>query len=657
MKKTLNKFARLTLLDYKLPMSLVDDCFITKTEEIIKTLEKDKMCYNFSLTMRQKDKKNSNYAELYHKKIEEIKKKLLNTINGSILKNCLAYNNRFLFLRLSELPLIKDKQKINNFFKSINAYLNRMAFNPTYGGLMGFYSRISLKKNCLKTNRLSLKILEQPNGLMQKNVNSKIVCFNPTIFSKKNKILFFRFKDDFEEIVKINNFSNITLAKEIKKTKGLQGLLDIDLASNSHFDIYKNCFGASSRPTRHDLVEKNNFKIKEGFVYDVINTDTITVHKRVDDNFKLAASTCLNYLKKQLSDLHNEKKMLGKILADHLRDIGSGSCLLLDFIASFKRKIEEIRDNRDNFGSYFENKISSLILTNANDQVVVKRRLKINNMINKLEFYFSTCQINNKEIYIFENISPIGILSSRQDYFLKNEPSRDISTNKTAEPLEIVFCPVNPKMYHAYRRNKKHRYFLNVNQFTERRARYQIDANEMELVLSKDLCPMLYCRRLDRMFDPVFNSTLSAKSSIILIFLRMISHSQEEVSELPNFLPKNISALVNIPRLIVNNVVVLKRKWCFNSTELNIIKKSVPDVDEFLLILNKLLERNIPRFVNLVRRGENPKTIDIYNPFSLLQIKKYQNDRCICFEELLPYPGQYSGSCGSENDYLIQYLF
>lgn len=648
----INKLARQTSLDYNIVINLLDDSFVKSTQALVADFYVIFKKNNYFCSKGMNSERIKEYQALYNGNLEILKEKLLKIANSRLLRLFLEYNNKFLFSELNNLEYIQDKQKINNFYKSISAYINRLALNPVHGGFSGIYSKIYFSRNntVAKNNFVKIKILEQKINLSLKKCEGDDVCFNPTIFIQDGNTIYFRFKDNAEEIVKIKDIDSATLFNKFKIDGKVNKLIDAGIVNKSFSDLNSNCFSKYRFINKYSSLDDERLVIKDNYVYDLVNCDRLIVNPDIISNFNLAASTYLSFLKKQLLSLQNEKKIMGNILIKYLNNVGKDSCLLLDFIVRFKDEIEKIRNNRADFDKFFEDQMYSLM---SNDSLVWQsRKIIADKTIGNFEFYFSIHKVNNKELYYFENISPSGIFSSRLDYLFKQSNGVGYAKDKL-EPLEIIFFPQDHKLYHAYRRRKTTKYYLNINQFVKSSSRYLININEIELVFDDDCCPTIYCKRLNKRFDPVIHSTLPASDSIILIFLRMISRSQEEVYELPRFLPTNNEA-TDLPRLIVNNVIISKRKWRFDLAELNIIKGSIPSADEFIFIISKLLDRKVPRFVNIVCDGEDPRIIDIYNPFSLLQIKKYKDYRFLYLEEMMPFTNDVSNY---HNNYLIQYLF
>jgi hypothetical protein len=652
MQKKINQLARQTSLDYNIVINLLDDSFAKSTQSFVADFYVILKKNNYFCSNDMNSERINEYQALYNGNLEILKEKLLKVANSRLLRLFLEYNNKFLFSELNSLENIQDKQKINNFYKSISAYINRLALNPVHGGFSGVYSKIYFSRNnaVAKNNRVKLKILEQKISLSLKKCEGDNVCINPTIFTQDNNTIYFRFKDNAEEIIKIKDIDSATLFNKFKINGKVNKLIDAGIVNKSFSDLNSNCFSKYRFINKYSSLVDERLRIKDNYVYDLVNCNRLIVNSDIVRNFDLAASTYLSFLKKQLLSLQNEKKIIGNILIKYLNNTGKDSCLLLDFIVRFKDEIEKIRNNRVDFDKFFEDQVYSSM---SKDSLVWQnRKIIADKTIGNFEFYFSIHKVDNKELYYFENISPSGIFSSRLDYLFKQSKGKGYAKDKL-EPLEIIFAPQDHKLYHAYRRRKTTTYYLNINQFVKSSSRYLININEIELVFDDDYCPTIYCKRLNKRFDPVIHSTLSASDSIILIFLRMISRSQEEVYELPRFLPTNNEA-TDLPRLIVNNVIISSRKWCFQLSELNIIKGSAPSADEFISIISKLLDRKVPRFFKIVCHGEDPRIIDMYNPFSLLQIKKYKNCEFIYLEEILPFT---CDTLNCPNNYLIQYLF
>jgi len=235
----------------------------------------------------------------------------------------------------------------------------------------------------------------------------------------------------------------------------------------------------------------------------------------------------------------------------------------------------------------------------------------------------------------------MGIFSSRFDYLIKDNRDSSIISNcgNSLEPIEIIFTPQDSGLFHSFRRKNYTKFYLNINNFIKYQQKNILNINNVYIALDGAGLPVLYSSKLNKYFDPVTHSTLSAEQSLITTFLRMISQNQEEVGELPKLLTNNNDGLDYIPRIIIENVIISKKIWRISIKDINITKGSMPKYNEYLYLLRLFRIKKIPRFINVFSlQDSSPRPIDLYNPLSLLLFKKYNKEKFIYIEEMLPSP-------------------
>ncbi len=366
----------------------------------------------------------------------------------------------------------------------------------------------------------------------------------------------------------------------------------------------------------------------------------------------------LNLINKQILHIKEEKKQICELLKIRFKKNKKKECNLLSFIANNIVEINEIRDKRKIFNSYFQDEILPRINKNLSSDI---EQVSINNSNSnietdgKYELYFSSCYINDKSYHLVNGISPSGIFSSRPDYlFLQKTKLKQLN----CEPIEILFDNCNKNMHHSARRLKYCRWGLNINFPVKNGDMQIINIGDISLTVDENDFPRLYYSRLKKYFDPVIHSTLSAAQSTIVKFLRMISEAQEEVYYLPTIELNKTDNIDYFPRVILKNIIVSKRKWTIPTRFINIIKGSEPKFNEYLYLVKFFNEYYIPRFINILPNEKNGiyRPIDIYNPYSLLQIKKYKGNSHVTIEEMLPSPETINNENKPENR-LSHYLY
>jgi len=223
------------------------------------------------------------------------------------------------------------------------------------------------------------------------------------------------------------------------------------------------------------------------------------------------------------------------------------------------------------------------------------------------------------------------------------------------EPIEVIFKPADRDFFHIFRRKKYCKYSLNINNFIKYPDKDVININDINLTLDKNNLPILYSTKLDKYFDPVTHTTMSAEQSIVTIFLRMISRAQEEVYFLPKILPQKNNNLDFIPRITIDNLLLTKKTWVIKNDIINVIKGSMIKYNEFLYLIDLFNTKKIPRFVTVFTNRHNIRFLDLYNPISLLLLKKYK-EKFIYFEEMLPSPLNLS-FFDEKQEFFTQYHF
>ena len=119
----------------------------------------------------------------------------------------------------------------------------------------------------------------------------------------------------------------------------------------------------------------------------------------------------------------------------------------------------------------------------------------------------------------------------------------------------------------------------------------------------------------------------------------MISQTQEEVYDFPRLLPTDDSGLDYIPRVVIQNVIISKRIWRISTRDLLIIKGSMIKFNEYLHLMRLINTKKIPRFVNAFAESDaNKRAFDLFNPFSLIMLKRYREEKFVYVEEMLPSP-------------------
>jgi|GEM_PF-1656363 len=670
MKRKDKKYLRVTLLEYKPISGMVDDVFISETRKSVDALGEHPKLDPLTINNNCKKLDLSFYEKRYNDNLDILKKRIKIICNLPIMAACLEYNNKQLFHDFKELERLKDRKRENNVYKSLVSYINRVSFDATYGGLMGFYSwaqSVSGSNNIFKNE---LNLIFEKNRFLNSNkskASPKSIYLNPTVIFNKSGVIFFKHENNREQIIKIKNSFAVNVLQAIRSHDFIKKKLNFKIRFIGEGDIkkvdkdflggifkklteaeaiglrskeiYKICFKDKKNLDSKSINLNKNIKIKEGSVYDLISAGSFYVDKKVYLDFKKSAYVYLDLLERQLQGIHAEKIYLGKALKQYLEKIKKDKCLLLDFVISQEAKIAEIRKKRDTFCfSFYEKFFSKIQINKAAEKIEFNNWKAENKKIRKdLEFYFSSCRVDGKRHVLIENISPAGVFSSRFDYLVEGKSF--IKDSSKVEPIEVIFTPSSPKLFHAFRRKVYTRYFLNINNYIKHSKQRVLNINEIYLVLDKMDLPTLYSPRLDKYFDPVIHSTLPVEQSRITAFLRMISRAQEEVYALPRLLPDMIDGLNYVPRIVINDLIISRRIWQLLTKDVNIIKGSMPKYNEYLYLIRLFKKKKIPRFVNLFSPGnKNVRPIDLYNPMSLLLFKKYSEEEFVYIEEMLPSP-------------------
>lgn len=645
MKRRNKKYVRTALLEYKLASEMVSGDFVSETEKAIKKIDECPKINLLTLNDRCRKLNFSFYKKIYASNLEIIKYSIEKICSLPIMSACLEYNNENLFHDFIKIKYLKDQKKKNNIYKSLNAYVNRVSYKSLYGGLMGFYS---LAKSRQKNNGIFDKI--KPVLIFEKNrffISTRTELTedfynNPTII-KNGELIYFRYDSNKEQIVKIKNPSILNILQKIKNKKILNKLIELNIVSLESGEISEICFKRKGSLKFKNIKLNNKIKLNKNNVYDLINAATFNIDKNIYIAFERAANIYLDLLENQLASIHTEKKYLGNIVKKCLKKRRREKYSLLNFIIDYRDDILKLREKRKNCHYLFYKKFFSKIQPNKNVGEITfdNWRVKDKKIRKNLEFYFSTCKIQGEQYIVVENISPMGIFSSRFDYFIKdNHDSSIISKHDNLlEPIEIIFAPQNPELFHSFRRKRYTKFYLNINNFIKYPQKNILNINDVCIALNGDGLPVLYSSKLNKYFDPVIHSTLPAEQSLIVTFLRMISQSQEEVYELPKLLPNNNSDLDYIPRIIIENLILSKKIWRISTKDINVIKGSVPKYNEYLYLLRLFRAKKIPRFINIFSpQDSSPRPIDLYNPLSLLSFKKYSKEKFIYIEEMLPSP-------------------
>ncbi|MFA6105066.1 MAG: hypothetical protein WC725_00495 [Patescibacteria group bacterium] len=682
-------YIRTTSVEYNQAVKLVSTTFINETFRMLYKFGKfpkldirtiDERCGKVDMTA---------YIKSYGKCISSIKSRLYKLTFSPVISVCIAYNNKPLLDDFEKIKYSTNKKRNNNVFRSLNFFISRATFDATYGGLFGFYSHFRFVSSHNVSFNKKLLLFSEKNRLDVDSVKiskSNVFSLNPTIVISENYVMYFRYKKNEEEVIKVHSKEVVRLFKKLASAKSnlislddlenaikltgirknfdnkyylsfVSKLIDLGLIKRDPISVKNKLFKNRSFDIPFEAKSIRGIKDEKHSIYDLYNVNNVYVENSLSNEFKASTSIYLNLLNQQLQSIHNEKVYLGNILRQYLKNINKDRCGLLDFVVVFKDEILNLKKSRANNSFSFYEKFLNEINTNKKAEEVQFKNIftQKSEVKSDLEFYLSVCKINNKNRILINCISPSGVLSSRFDYILKSK--RTIFHRSMYEPIEVIFEPQNINLFHSFRRNKYTKYFLNINCNLNNLRQEVINANSICLTIGESGLPVLFSPETNMFFDPVVHSTLSAEHSIILVFLRMISRCQEEIDVLPRLLPDRVKGLNYIPRVVVENLIISKRIWKIELVEINIINGSIPKYNEYLYLMNYFKVRKIPRFVTVFSPlNEKQKFLDLYNPFAFLLFKKYKNEKYIFFEEMMPSPNNVS-DFDEKNKHFNQYFF
>ncbi|MCL2859925.1 MAG: hypothetical protein FWF46_05090 [Oscillospiraceae bacterium] len=574
--------------------------------------------------------------ESYEKYLVSLKKGLSNLVDNKMILNIIKYNNDIMSVNNEILNREKNTKKENDIIKTIFSYIYRGQYKMVYGAFSNFYSKYKISKN--------KSIAKSLYSIIENIKYDDEIYINPCNINN----LFFNITNGKNTIIRLKE-EDMRILKEIIKNPFNQELIQakgtfINAGILKHFS-FKFDYNFEKKIKKYESYKLDGFKNQ---IFNIINKNLIYVP---DDSYSDMVKSCevfLNLLNKQFEHLNSEKK----IFLNDIKKRYDGKVNLLQYVYNNISVIEREYLKRSKFNQYFLNELK--IGSKRFDYKQVKYNLNIDvseNKYSNIEAFVSSVKFNNMNYYLVDSISPIGVFSSRIEPVFDDENSLD---NKY---VECIFdYSDNPDNYHTFRRNKYTDFVLNINLNPVNIDGKIIDINDVFLEVKGDNI-QFYSKKYNKYFEPVFHTTLPNSIFIISKFIKMISYYQSETYSIPNIMEYFVTDKDYVPRLLINNLIVQKRTWKIYSNEINInFKFSLLEYNNFINTIKVLLDKNIPRYINIFNNpNEDRRIIDIHNPYSLMQLKRYLVNEYFYIEEVLP-----NNECISDidlqNDFLTQYL-
>lgn len=481
-------------------------------------------------------------------------------------------------------------KKNNDIIKAIFSYIYRSTYKAEYGNGYGYISHVSNSKFLCKKNNLLYRVSTY-NTERNSYVNPSI-CYI-------DGILYFVAEDNGREHIrkvalKQNEYDDI-----------VNDLKNIEQLSCENKTTYQK-IGLLLKEKKYDAV------------FDIVNNSEIFFDTK---KYLIALEHAEKMLNKVIVDFPCEKqKICDLILEDEQKSCDS--IRLVKFVCDHYKEIVDIREERNwDMNPY---------------QIIVDEDKK---EFAPIEFYFKTFPSKTKYsgMIKIENVAPIKIFSSR----MEGAFGEDVTINGNYYPIR--YDPIKTTVYHTSR-------LLGSEKFSKLNINGNIGGKDIaigDVILSIEGGKII-TKYDDKNIVPIYLSTYNVGNSLLLVFLRMISYIQKEVY-FPNYVCPTSKDVVCQREIIVDNIMLSAKKWSIPIKLLPICKGGLYTADEYNYI-QKLVEKNgISRFVSVYSNGTNEKrVVDLYNPFSCIQLKKYYEDDYIFLEEITP---------PDSNDHMTQYLW
>lgn len=486
--------------------------------------------------------------------------------------------NPLLFNMLLNTDLRCCNKKNNDIIKSIFSYIYRSTYNAEYGNGYGYVSRVNTYADFCAKKELSY--------VTSRYDNSKDLYLNPSLCNANGTLYYFAEANGKEHIRKIPLEPGIY--KDIASD-----LLNIESLDSEKLSTYLK-IGIIQNGKMYDQI------------LDVINQEEVFFDEKT---YSVAVLRAKELLINNIVRFPVEKQKICDLLRNEEQN-KKVPVNLVEFVSNHYKEILNIRNKRK---------------WDITD-VSIKSKL-ISNDCFKAEFYFSTFPNKGKygEIIKIENVSPAKIFSSRMDAIF----GEHTAVGDKCAP--ILFNPFQKAFYHTSR-------FCTDANTTKivvngQPTKNDIDIGQITLAVKENKVITQY---KGKDVIPLYLSTYNVGNSLLLIFLRMISYVQEELY-FPQITFTQVQDDVTFQdEVIVNNVMLSACRWSIPIKFFPKCKRGLFSEDEFEMLQRLMTKHKIPRFVNAYSEDSPEKRIiDLYNPFSCVQIKKYYDESQIFFEEII----------------------
>lgn len=377
-------------------------------------------------------------------------------------------------------------------------------------------------------------------------------------------------------------------------------------------------------------------------VWDIIQHKVLKIPGIEETKIEHSLRKYVQRLSPAFKEIDNEKTLIASLLSSELAKNGSNNISIIEFICKYAKEIVQVRSCRSEGSDLWDLCFASDSEFSHADSATTSFEVL---------FHLQRDEITGAQNphVVVDSLSPLGILSSRVDYFTGNSSQSSAPNDGLATPVEVINTMWLSTHYYAIRRHSLSSYVVLIGpRVTLPTGVKVIPLNELTLGLTVENGLSLYWQ--NQRLDPIWRNTLSPRASVMTLLLRYVSLLQPEIPSIPHYYP--FSRIGKYEAIVYKNVLLSARKWVLPSSIIANMSQTSMSFGDYRNLRDIFESHQMPRIVVVVGDKDlRPRAIDTFNPHSLQILKRYSQCERLLFEEtIIP------NNTSSSDQYRYQYL-